>query len=69
MIPVQLAEHGPITEMDETLLERKDTFLENDHERTAAIEYWLGQRCVHRSVHVHLKQGLSLTAEQGAFGG
>jgi hypothetical protein len=69
MITVQLQEKGPITEMDEALLERRDSFLDNDHEITTAIEYWLGDRCVHRSVHVHLKQGLSLKAEQGAFGG
>jgi hypothetical protein len=69
MVTVQLSEDAPITEMDETLLERRDSYYEDDRESTTAVEYWLGERCVHRSVHVTLKQGLSLMAEQGAFGG
>lgn len=69
MITVQLEDGGPITEMDEALLRRNDVLFEDDRELTTAVEYWLGERCVHRSVHVHLKQGLALMPEQGAFGG
>lgn len=69
MITVQLEEGGPITEMDESLLERRYVYLDNERETSGAVEYWLKDRCVHRSVHVHLKQGLSMTAVQGALGG
>lgn len=69
MIPVQLEENGPITEIDPSLLERRDTTVEDSREIAKATEYWLGDRCVHRSVHVHLKQGLDSSLIQGAFGG
>lgn len=55
---------GPI---DETLLERRDGVLDNDHEHTTWVEYWLEGACVHRSVHVALKQGLGSFLLQGAF--
>lgn len=67
MIKVQLTPDSPITEMDEDQLQRRDSFYEDARESTMAVEYWLEDRCVHRSVHVHLKQGLSLTPEQGSF--
>lgn len=69
MINVQLEPDAPITQMDEALLRRKDIYHDCEHEMTTAIEYWLDDRCVHRSVHVTLKQGLSLTAVQGVIGG
>jgi hypothetical protein len=61
---------GVITQMEEADLEGPllSTF-ENDHERTVATEYRLNGRVVHRSVHVHLKQGLGIEAAMGAFGG
>lgn len=67
MITVQLQEGGPVTEMAESALIKRDGLLENEHELTTWVEYWLDARCVHRSVHVHLKQGLSLAHEQGSF--
>jgi len=42
--------------MDENLLQRKAGFLENDHERTTWVEYWLDNELVHRSAHVTLKK-------------
>lgn len=52
--------------MDETLLEKREGSVNNDHEYTTWVEYWLGQELVHRSVHVRLKpQALQL--EMGSF--
>ena len=56
--------HGP---MDEALLQKIEGNLENDHERTTWVEYWLGDEMVHRSAHVTLKQGLAVFADQGHF--
>lgn len=45
--------HG---ELEASTLIKKDGVLENDHERTTWVEYWLGEELVHRSVHVTLKE-------------
>lgn len=63
MINVQLKENGLITRVDESELVRKNLVYEDDIELTKAVEYRLktdpdNPRAVHRSVHVHLKQGL-----------
>ena len=42
-------------DMDESLLERRDGFIDNDHEYTVWIEYWHEGELVHRSAHVQLK--------------
>lgn len=61
MITVQLKENGPITEMDEALLEKHEGFVDDEIEYTTWVEYrLLGQeRVIHRSAHVRLKQALS----------
>jgi hypothetical protein len=72
VITVQLQADGPITEMDESLLEKREGVIDNEHERTSWVEYWIPgstDRAVHRSVHVSLKQGLILNPEQGQIGG
>lgn len=43
-------------EMDESLLEKKEGFVDNDAEYTTWVEYWHEGELVHRSVHVTLKQ-------------
>lgn len=58
--------HG---DMDETLLRRVDGHLDNDNEHTEWVEYYLGDELVHRSVHVHIKQGIGIEAALGAIGG
>lgn len=63
MINVQLKENGLIIRVDESELVRKNLVYEDDIELTKAVEYRLktdpdNPRAVHRSVHVHLKQGL-----------
>ena len=45
-------------EMDESLLEKRETSHENDDEIVRAVEYWLDGELVHRSVHVHLKKNV-----------
>ena len=42
-------------DMDESLLERRDGFIDNDHEYTVWVEYWHEGDLVHRSAHVQLK--------------
>ena len=49
---------GPFTEITDTA-----------RERTVATEYRLLGRTVHRSVHVHLKEGLGLEALMGNLNG
>lgn len=41
--------------MDPSLLERKDIVIDNDNEYTKVTEYWMGDQCIHRAVHVTLK--------------
>jgi hypothetical protein len=48
-----LTTHG---EMDEALLEKREGVVDNEHEYTTWVEYWLGEELVHRSVHVTLKE-------------
>ena len=45
-------------EMDESLLEKKEGFINNENEYTTWVEYWLEGELVHRSVHVQLKQNV-----------
>jgi len=45
--------HG---EMDDSALEKREGTIENEHERTTWVEYWLGSELVHRSCHVTLKK-------------
>jgi len=56
MINVQLEEGGPITQMDESKLREVKSIEHNETNSVHAIEYWLNDRCVHRSVNVHLKK-------------
>ena len=55
-------------EMDETLLEKRTGNVDNDHEYTAWVEYWLDGELVHRSVHVQLKKSVGLKVEAASFG-
>lgn len=54
-------------EMDESDLEKKTGTVENDNELTNWVEYWLKGELVHRSVHVHLKQGIDVGADAAAL--
>ena len=54
-------------EMDETLLEKKEGFVDNDNEYTTWVEYWLDDELVHRSAHVQLKKPVTLSAEAASL--
>lgn len=43
-------------DMEESLLEKREGTVDNDHEHTTWVEYWHEGELVHRSVHVTLKQ-------------
>jgi len=45
-------------DMEESLLEKKEGMIENDHEITQWVEYWHEEELVHRSVHVTLKKNV-----------
>lgn len=68
MISVDLGD-GRIREMDEALLTPNHSLVDNDHEHTKVTEYQLNGQVVHRSVHVHLKQGIGIECLMGKIGG
>lgn len=45
--------HG---ELEDSTLRKVEGAIDNDHEYTTWVEYYLGDELVHRSVHVTLKQ-------------
>jgi hypothetical protein len=56
-------------EMEESLLEKKTGFVDNENEYTTWVEYWLEGELVHRSVHVQLKKMPTfIGAEAASFG-
>lgn len=55
--------------MDEALLDKREGEVNNDHEHTRWVEYWLEGELVHRSVHVHLKEFPALFPELEKFDG
>lgn len=58
-----------IENYDESLLRKVEGSVDNDVEKTAWVEYWMDgiEVPVHRSVHVHLKQGLGVEGVLGSF--
>ena len=56
--------HG---DMDEEVLEKRTGSEETDTELVNWIEYWYNDELVHRSVHMHLKQGLDVFGETATF--
>ena len=54
-------------DMDESLLERRDGFIDNDHEYTVWVEYWHEGELVHRSAHVQLKMPANGGGELTSF--
>ena len=56
-------------DMDESLLEKKEGYVDNENEYTTWVEYWLDGELVHRSVHVQLKKAPTFAgAEAASFG-
>jgi len=54
-------------EMDDSLLDKKEGFVDNDDEYTTWVEYWLDGELVHRSVHVQLKKSVVLSGSTASF--
>lgn len=54
-------------EMPASELEHRTGTVDNDTELTTWTEYWLNNELVHRSVHVHLKQGIDFGAAAADF--
>ncbi len=54
-------------DMDDSLLEKKEGFVDNDDEYTTWVEYWLDGELVHRSVHVQLKKSVVLSGSTASF--
>lgn len=44
------------------------SYVDNDHEKTTVTMYKLQGKVVHRSVHVHLKQGIGVEFALGRMG-
>ena len=57
--------HG---DMDDSQLTKREGHLDNDHEYTNWVEYWLDGELVHRSVHVRLKKAVTPFSGVGGFG-
>jgi hypothetical protein len=55
--------------MDDSLLEKREGWVDNDQEYTTWIEYWDGEELVHRSVHVTIKEGVGVEGAIGGFSG
>lgn len=61
--------NGEIQMVDEATLTPNHSEVDNDNELTKVTEYLLDGVVVHRSVHVHLKQGLNVQAIAANLGG
>lgn len=55
-------------DMDDSLLEKKEGFVDNENEYTTWVEYWHEGELVHRSAHVLLKKVPPLFAEAASLG-
>lgn len=53
--------------MDESLLQKKEGFVDNENEYTTWVEYWHEGELVHRSAHVQLKKMPPLGAVAASF--
>lgn len=54
--------------MEESELEKRTGGFENDNEKTSWVEYWYQGEQVHRSVLIHLKNGVEIKAEATNIG-
>lgn len=56
-------------DMDDSLLEKRTGWMDNEIETTSWVEYYQSGELVHRSAHVTLKQGNVAGMIAGAIGG
>lgn len=64
---IQCLIRGAVMDVDADSLVKLTGFDENDNETCNWVEYRLDGELVHRSAHVHLKQGLGSLSSQGTF--
>jgi hypothetical protein len=67
MAMVNVLVKGVPGQMDESELEKREGFIDNEDEYTTWVEYWKDGELVHRSAHVTLKkwpEGLGAVAAQ-----
>lgn len=55
---------GVLDQIDELHLYKHEGVVDNEHEHTTFVEYWLPV-LVHRSAHVTLKRGATATGDTG----
>jgi len=53
-------------DMDESLLEKREGSVDNNHESTTWVEYWHEGELVHRSAHVTSKQSATFAGGETA---
>lgn len=65
-----LRENGVFDDVEESALVKRTGSIDNEHEITTWVEYRFPESdvIVHRSVHVHLKQGLFAAGVAADFG-
>lgn len=54
-------------ERDESTLHKREGVKEDERAREEWIEYWDGDRLVHRSAHVHMKIPLGIESGMGSI--
>ena len=59
--------HTTKGDMDESLLEKKTGFIDNENEYTEWIVFYYQGELVHRSAHVTLKKMPSMFGKEGQF--
>lgn len=52
LINVELPNSGKITQMDDSLLKKKEYVQDTEIDTWNITEYWLDDDCVHRSAHM-----------------
>jgi len=58
-----------IEQADENLFEKREGVFDDENEHTTWVEYWEGEKLVHRSAHVTIKRVQSIQNVAGGFGG
>ncbi|HKU55075.1 MAG TPA: hypothetical protein VJP60_06905 [Rhizomicrobium sp.] len=54
--------------MEESVLRRVDGEIDNNNEHTTWVEYYDGEKLVHRSAHIRLKKSVFSEMAGGNFG-
>ncbi len=69
-ITIQRTPDAPFEQVEESELVKIEGLVDNDHEITRWVEYRFpgSDVIVHRSVHIHLKQGLFADGVAADFG-